>query len=509
MSEETESTPPEHADSGRSRSTRGEARREVEIVEIELERAMLTIVLVDRERMRIAREEGGSAESFSTPSLGVLWATLEDLDAKLDPGEPFDIAVVADHVASDPLRSQSLNAIGGIGGIGELYTANRSPQGARQVAKRLAEKGSMRLIGRILRDSLLEYEAGGGADALGILSRMQEQMDRASMRGTDRPVSLHVANLMAIHELSQGSLEEFGPITTGLPELDDVLDGGFWRKQLVLVGGRPGMGKTSLGMYLMRASAESGAPALFVNYEMSYLDLAMRFISGATGVPMKRLRRRDFSPADAERLDEYARHLVDTDQLPLTLLTPDDTTIATLEALVRDAVHRNGVRLVGVDYVQLLTAPGAGGHTESRYAEVTEISRRLKKLAHAMDITVIAMAQLSRKADERSDKRPQLTDLKDSGQLEQDADVVVLLHRPFEFDESADPTEIDIHVAKQRQGRTDRVTVRWVPERATLATATQSAPPPAVELPRGLYPDDEQLVMDARLDDGFDGGDEF
>jgi replicative DNA helicase len=244
-------------------------------------------------------------------------------------------------------------------------------------------------------------------------------------------------------------------VPTGFADLDRMLGGGLHAGQLIIVAGRPGLGKSTLGADFVRnAALRTGLTSMFVSLEMSDVQLMLRFISAETRLPLAVIRSGILTDLEWERvtalIDRFVRNTI-------AVYSDPDMYLPQIRAEARRLRTHHDLRLLVVDYLQLMASPG---RTESRQQEVSDLSRGLKKLSKEVEIPVVAAAQLNRNPDTRSDKRPQLSDLRESGSIEQDADVVILIDRPDAHDpQSPRAGEVDFIVAKHRDGPTGTVTV--------------------------------------------------
>jgi replicative DNA helicase len=278
---------------------------------------------------------------------------------------------------------------------------------------------------------------------------------------TERRISddFHILN-----DLLQPTLDEIesvgaqGGVMTGIPtgftDLDRILNG-LHPGQLIVVAGRPGLGKSAVSLDFARNAAirHSVASAIF-SLEMSKIEIVMRLLSAEARVPLHVLRSGQLSDDDWTKL---ARRMGEISEAPLFIDDTPNMNLMEIRAKARRLRQRHDLRLVVVDYLQLMSSPK---RVESRQQEVAELSRGLKLLAKEIECPVIAVSQLNRGPEQRTDKRPQLSDLRESGSIEQDADVVLLLHRDDYYDkESPRAGEADFIVAKHRNGPTDTVTV--------------------------------------------------
>lgn len=246
-------------------------------------------------------------------------------------------------------------------------------------------------------------------------------------------------------------------LSTGIAGLDEVttgLNGGLW-----VLGGRPSMGKSVLLVDMVRHVAlKQGQPALLFSLEMNRDQIIMRILSAETRIPLNRLKRGADAVSDDEwtRLIEARARLADA---PLYLDCSSALTVTDIAARARRMALRGGLKFIGVDYLQLMGSTGTG-RNDTREREVATISRGLKILSGDLDATVVVAAQLNRGPEQRVDKKPALSDLRESGAIEADADVVILLHRPDYYDRASERAgEADLHVAKNRDGQVETVTV--------------------------------------------------
>jgi KaiC/GvpD/RAD55 family RecA-like ATPase/HKD family nuclease len=243
-------------------------------------------------------------------------------------------------------------------------------------------------------------------------------------------------------------------IPTGFTDLDRLL-GGLRPGNLVLVAGRTSMGKTTLAMdFLRTAAVRHGLPSLLLSFEMTKSEITQRILSAESRIPLHVLRSGQLTDDDWSKL---TNRMGEIDEAPLHVSDSCPASIRPICEEIRRAVGEDEVRMVVVDYIQQLTADR---RTENRQQEITEIARSFKRLALELGIPIVVVSQLNRGPEMRTDKRPLLSDLRDSGTLEEAADVVVLLHRDDYYDkESPRAGEADLIVAKHRNGPTDTVTV--------------------------------------------------
>lgn len=243
-------------------------------------------------------------------------------------------------------------------------------------------------------------------------------------------------------------------ISTGFADLDKettILE----RMNLVVIAGRPAMGKTAFALNIADNVSRQGKPIGFISLEMSKEQLSERMLSIHTKISGENLKRGEFSDTELSSLEHEAEELAKT---PFYIIDNHCETIAQVISGARRLKDKKHIELLVIDYLQLLSVDGGA---DSRQYEVAEISRRLKTLAMELEIPVIAISQLSRKVEERTDKRPQLSDLRDSGQIEQDADVALFVYRPSYYDKNDKPGQAEILVRKNRNGSIAEISLNF------------------------------------------------
>jgi replicative DNA helicase len=246
---------------------------------------------------------------------------------------------------------------------------------------------------------------------------------------------------------------------TGFPELDAILGSGMANGGLYIIGGRPGMGKTTLSLAVALNAVKSEKPVLFVSLEMSCVQIASKLISALCGLPYCGVYHGKLSESDTKKAFAAAAFL---SKLPIFLCSRPQLNVAEIVMLARSI---KGLGAVIIDYIGLVSPQG--GKSSGRYELISEISGSFKRAAAALSIPFICVSQLNRELSSRKSKRPQLTDLRDSGSIEQDADGVILLHRPsyyegdYEESRTSDFETIELIVAKNRHGTTGSCEMLW------------------------------------------------
>lgn len=245
-------------------------------------------------------------------------------------------------------------------------------------------------------------------------------------------------------------------VPTGFAELDDLTHG-MHPGQLIIVAARPAVGKSTLCVDFVRnAAIRYNKPSILFSLEMGAAEIAMRILSAETSIPLQNMRKGTVENSDWTKMAAVRGQL---NEAPLYIDDSPNLTLVEIRAKCRRLVKQYGLKLIVIDYLQLLTS---GKKVESRQQEVSEFSRALKLLAKELQVPVIAISQLNRKSEDTKDKKPEISQLRESGSLEQDADVVLLLHREG-IGEKDHPRagEADLILAKQRNGPTGTVTVAF------------------------------------------------
>jgi replicative DNA helicase len=317
------------------------------------------------------------------------------------------------------------------------------------ILRRLVEAGT-----RIVH---MGYTGTGDVDDM--VDRAQAEVYEVTDRRSSEdylPLSSIMGDALSeIEAISNRSGEMVG-VPTGFADLDSLTNG-LHGGQMIIVAARPSLGKSTLGVDFCRsASIKHGLTSVIFSLEMSRSEIVMRLLSAEAQVPLHHMRSGNMTDADWNKL---AAKMGVVSDAPLFIDDSPNMTLMEIRAKCRRLKQRHDLRLVVVDYLQLMSS---GKRVESRQQEVSEFSRSLKLLAKELDVPVVAISQLNRGPEQRTDKRPMLSDLRESGSLEQDADMVVLLHREDAYErESPRAGEADFIVAKHRNGPTATVTVAF------------------------------------------------
>ena len=372
----------------------------------------------------------------------------------VEKGHPADAVTLANYLK----EQQVLDDVGGYAYLGELWDAAPSAANAEYYARIVREKAITRSLihacSDIERDS---YDQIMPADQL--LDAAERRILEVAQEGvTGNTITLQ----QAIHEAcdridhrKQQDQSSLSGISTGFVDLDE-LTAGFQNSELAILAARPSVGKTSFALNVVRhVAVEEDIPVLFVSLEQSRIELAERLLCCQARVNSHLVRKGHLGPEVMDKLINAAEILrgakVFLDDTPaLNMLR--------IAANARRLKLRHKIRMVVIDYLQLIEPDN---RRDSRQEQVANISRRLKFLARELNIPVVALAQVNRSSEDRTDHRPRLSDLRESGAIEQDADTVLMLHRPELFEPGQNDGAVEVIVAKQRNGPTGEVQLRY------------------------------------------------
>ncbi len=382
-------------------------------------------------------------------------ALLYDYIVKLwDGSKPIDETVLLDELK----RAGVLKQLGGMEYLGNLASSMGSVTRVGHYAQIVKEKCLLRRLVQAAHAMITT-----ALDDRRPVTEVLDECERRILDVTEQRVAASGADL---HTLIQEVFERLeahdGRSTSGEPtgffELDE-LTCGLQPAELIIVAGRPSMGKTALGMNIAEHLAiTEHRPVLFFSLEMSRQQLAQRLLSSRARVNAHKLRRGQVTPEDLERLQHAAD---ETRDAPLIVDDTTDLGIMELRARARLAFRKHPMRAIFIDYLQLMRGP----RSESRQVEVAEISRGLKALAKELNVPVIALAQLNRGPEDRGGNRPRMSDLRESGAIEQDADLIGLLHREAYYRDPGGLTDDDnlaeLIIAKQRNGPVDTIKLHF------------------------------------------------
>ncbi len=389
---------------------------------------------------------------FYRPAHEAIYDAILDLYGR---GEPADAITVSDELT----KRGDLTRVGGQAYLHQLISAVPTAANAGYYAQIVAERAVLRrLVEAGTKIVQLGYAQGGG-DVEDIVNAAQAEVYAvADKRGGD---DYHVlgdileATVDEI-EVASGKSGEMTGVPTGFTDLDSLTNG-LHPGQMIVIAARPAIGKSTIGLDVIRSAAiKHNLASVIFSLEMSRTEITMRLLSAEASIQLQHMRKGTMREEDWTRLASTMGRVSDA---PLFIDDSPNMSLMEIRAKCRRLKQRHNLKLVVIDYLQLMSS---GKRVESRQQEVSEFSRALKLLAKELEVPVIAISQLNRGAEQRTDKRPQMADLRESGSIEQDADMVILLHREEAYEkESQRAGEADIIVAKHRNGPTDTIVLAF------------------------------------------------
>ena len=418
------------------------------------EKALLGAMLLTAQAVADALEHT-SADDFYRPAHAHVF---DAIAALYGAGEPVDTVTVAAELE----RAGLLEAVGGAGALVEMQASSPVAGNAGYYAELVAKNATLRrLIAAAGEISELAYSRPGDVEealdrAESMVFSVAGESSGGSMESLYTLIDRGVSHLEKLYEHGQS----LTGVPTGFTDLDNLLLG-MQPSTLVILGARPGMGKTSLALGMSATAAmETGRPVLFFSLEMSQLELTQRLMCSEAQVSTDNIRSGRLDDRDWQRINSAVGQLAEA---PLWIDDNPNTSVLEIRAKARRKHAEWGdLAMVVVDYLQLM---GGRSGAESRQVEVSEMSRGLKILARELKCPVVALSQLSRAPEGRADRRPMLADLRESGAIEQDADVVMFLYRDEVYDRnSSDRGIAELIVAKHRTGPTDNVRLAFLPQ---------------------------------------------
>lgn len=399
-------------------------------------------------------------EDFYKPAHETIYDVILDLYAS---GEPADAVTVSNALS----KSGDLARIGGAAYLHTLIQSVPTSANAIFYAEIVRELALLRrLVTAGTRIVQMGYDAQGDTDDL--INRAQSEIYQVTERRTTEDyVRLSEALQPTIEEIERSGSHDgdTAGVPTGFYEFDELTNG-LHPGQMIVIAARPGVGKSTLALDFARAAAiHHEQTTVIFSLEMGRIELTTRLLSAESGIPLQKLRQ---GKLDDERdWTTLANTMGKINDAPLFIDDSPNMALTEIRAKCRRLKQQHDLKMVVIDYLQLMTS---GKRVESRQQEVSEFSRSLKLLAKELEVPVIALSQLNRSAEQRNDKRPMVSDLRESGSIEQDADMVLLIHREDMYDkESPHAGEAIIMVAKHRNGPTGEIKVAFQGARSRFA----------------------------------------
>ncbi|MBR5718128.1 MAG: replicative DNA helicase [Clostridia bacterium] len=422
----------------------------------EAEKAVLGSILLAPQTSEKALEELSSADFYNLRNRE-MFAAMRYI---WDRGGSIDIVTVMDALE----KLGKLESSGGLEYITELSVFTPTAQNLEHYLAIVKEESTRRRLIAVCTEIAQEARVGT-KETSKLLDDAERRIYEIAVRASDDKIE-PIAPIYGRVYRRIGELMRMDGQTTGLPSgfIDlDNLTSGMHRSDLIIIAGRPASGKSTLALNIAaHAALHEGATVAFFNLEMSKEQLVSRVMATETGVPLQNIRTGSVS---SEELLSIAKGFNDIGDAAFLLDDTPGISVAELRSRCRRIKARQGLDLVIVDYLQLMQA---SGKAESRVQAVSEMTRNLKILARELDIPLIVLSQLSREPDKRSDHTPMMSDLRESGSIEQDADIIMMLYRPAAYVDTTEYKEQNniayLNVVKHRNGETRSINLTWRPE---------------------------------------------
>lgn len=416
----------------------------------EAEQSVLGSALSSTNAVGIACEILGPEDFYFEQNKEIYIAMLELFNENI----PIDIVTVSDRLN----QHDKLDSIGGVQYLSSLVAGVPTTGNVEYYAKIIKDKATLRYL--IYSSQSILNIAYDEQDTTERILDLAEQRILDVSSGNVKNDIVHISDVMmnTYDEMVQNSLNKGGitGVSTGFHGLNNAT-GGLHGGELIIVAGRPGMGKSSFAVNIAEyASIHNNIPIAIFNLEMSKNMIVNRIICSQAMVDSQNVRKGEIAAEDWQQICSVIDKL---SSAPIYIDDSSSITVSEIKAKCRRLKQTKNLGLVIIDYLQLMQG---SGRSDNRQQEISDISRSLKVMAKELDVPVIALSQLSRTSESRSDKRPMLSDLRESGAIEQDADVVIFLYRDEYYNkESADKNIAEVIIAKQRSGSTGTFKLGW------------------------------------------------
>ena len=401
---------------------------------------------------------------FYKDAHGKIFSAMELL---FDKGEPVDTVSVIDLLK----KNKELESVGGTYFVTGLVESVPTAAHVERYSKIVMEKALLRSL-ITLSHSIAKEAYEDSQDVADILDTVEQSIfsiTQNRLKGGFTQINDIVVAALEKLELIRASGGSVIGVPSGLLDLDDITSG-FQEGDLIIIAGRPGMGKTALALSMIRnAALEADVGVGMFSLEMANHQLAMRLLCAEARVDSHFVRT---GKLPAKLWKNLGLSAGDLEKAPIYLDDSPALTVLELRAKARRLKAEHNIGMIVVDYLQLMQGPRG---VENRQQEISVISRSLKALAKELSIPVVALSQLSRAVEQRADRKPQLSDLRESGAIEQDADVVIFLYRPWVYSqEDEDEGKAEIIVAKQRNGPTGHISASFISKYARFENLSQA-----------------------------------
>jgi len=416
----------------------------------EAEQSVLGAILLDSSYLNLVLEILPNSDFFYVPNNKLIYESIIDMFSL---GKKIDYVTVLENLPVDSVQKNEIKNY-----MLDIVQIVPSISNIESYAKIIQDKFELRNLISLAREILQESTSSERTDKLLDFAE-QKLIDIRSGKSNQTLVSIKevlMETFDRLDKLNSESQTKILGIPTGFGDLDFVITG-LNKSDLILIAARPAMGKTSFALNIAKHVSEKLKTAVF-SLEMSKEQLASRLLSMEGKIPGNKLRRGHLDPEEWGRLTEASEAFSNSK------LYIDDTAGITVNEMKAKVRRLGGVSLILIDYLQLISS---AKKISNRVQEISDITRQLKIMAKELNIPVICLSQLSRASEQRSDHRPLLSDLRDSGSIEQDADIVIMLYREGYYkpmDEKVDQNECECIIAKNRHGETRTISLHWEPE---------------------------------------------
>lgn len=431
---------------------------------IEAEQSVIGSMLMDREAI-IAASEMVTADDFYQHQYGVMFEAMVEL---FNEGKPVDLVTLQDRLKEKDVPPE----VSSLEFVRDIITTVPTSANVKSYAGIVREKAVLRRLIKVNEEIAGECYLGREPLETILADTEKRIFDLLQSRGSAEFVPIRQVALNVLENIEKASRtkETVTGIPTGFIDLD-YKTSGFQPSDFILIAARPSMGKTAFVLNVVdHVAVRKGIPCMIFSLEMSKEQLVNRMLSMESNVDSQKLRTGTLTDADWDAVVEGVGVIGGSK------LIIDDTpgiSIAELRSKCRKVKLEHGLGLIVIDYLQLMSGSGKRGN-DNRQQEISEISRSLKALAREMKAPVVALSQLSRACETRTDHRPMLSDLRESGAIEQDADVVMFLYRDDYYNKDSEMKDMaEVIIAKQRNGPIGTVNLVWMPQYTRFANAAR------------------------------------
>jgi replicative DNA helicase len=418
-------------------------------IDSDAERSVIAAALTSPETFYDLRELL-TAEDFGVEMHQLVYKAMLSVEAA---GRPVDVITTADELR----RMRTLTKVGGVEALNEMKASGEQIAKVGVYSKIVAEKSLLRKLIRA-GSNIVSDAIGAQTPASVVLEQAETAVyELGSKRGESTLIPMAQAVANTITEMNKTRNKLLIGHSTGWAGLDRIT-GGLQPGQLLVIAARPGVGKSAFALQMARhVSATTGLLVPFLSYEMGHTELTLRMASTSLRYDMQRLRQNDLIPGmerdvavEWEKMSELQVHIDDN----------PPSSIGGVRSMMRRLASRAEIGAIFIDYIQLMEGDQRG-REYNRVQEVSQISRGLKRLASELSVPIVALSQLSRDVEKRPNKRPMLSDLRESGSIEQDASVVAFLYRDHLYNAASDADLAECIIAKQRNGPVGTVFLEW------------------------------------------------